>query len=80
MQTSKADGMLTMDHSLVNLVREGKISYETARPYVHDESTHNTLQQLDRSPSRMGSMNAGMERNQMKDRGSPPGGQGIKVN
>ena len=43
LQTSKGDGMLTMDHSLINLVKDGKIDYETAKPFVQDESTHQTL-------------------------------------
>jgi twitching motility protein PilT len=43
LQTASAEGMQTMDQSLVKLCKEGKIDYETARPFVHDKSTHETL-------------------------------------
>jgi twitching motility protein PilT len=43
LQTASSEGMQTMDQSLVKLCKEGKIDYETARPFVHDKSTHETL-------------------------------------
>jgi twitching motility protein PilT len=43
LQTASAEGMQTMDQSLVKLCKEGKIDFETARPFVHDKSTHETL-------------------------------------
>jgi twitching motility protein PilT len=42
-QTSAAEGMQTLDQSLVRLCKEGKIDYETAKPYVQDRSTHEIL-------------------------------------
>lgn len=47
-QTSAAEGMQTMDQSLIKLCQERKIDYETARPYIHDKSTHETLQRYSR--------------------------------
>ena len=42
-QTSAAEGMQTMDQCLIRLCREGKIDYETAKPYVYDKFSHETL-------------------------------------
>ena len=68
MQTSKGDGMMTMDHSLINLVKEGKVSYETARPYVQDDSTHQILQQFERKSSPQTIRNQEITRNQFRSR------------
>jgi len=43
LQSGSAEGMQTMDQALVRLCKEGKIDYETARPYIYDKSTHETL-------------------------------------
>ncbi len=42
-QTSAAEGMQTMDQHLTRLVRDGVIDYETARPYIHEKTTHETI-------------------------------------
>jgi len=42
-QTGISEGMVTMDQSLTKLCKEGKIDYETARPYIYDKTTHETL-------------------------------------
>ncbi|MCX6566846.1 MAG: type IV pilus twitching motility protein PilT [Candidatus Aminicenantes bacterium] len=47
-QTSAGEGMQTLDQCLVRLCKEGKIDYETARPYVYDKSTHETLKNIPR--------------------------------
>ena len=53
LQTSASEGMQTMDQSLIKLCREGKIDYETARPFVYERTTHDTIKALGRpgSPS-----------------------------
>jgi twitching motility protein PilT len=76
MQTSKGDGMLTMDHSLINLVKEGKISYETARPYVQDESTYQVLQQFEKTSSSPTMRNQSINRSQFRSRAFFSGHQG----
>ncbi len=43
LRTASAEGMQTMDQSLLKLCKEGKIDYETARPFVHDKSSHEAL-------------------------------------
>ncbi len=43
-QSGASEGMQTMDMSLVSLVKNGMISYETARPYVKDEHTVRQLE------------------------------------
>jgi twitching motility protein PilT len=43
LQTGLAEGMQTMDQSLLRLCKEGKIDYEIAKPYIYDKSTHETL-------------------------------------
>jgi twitching motility protein PilT len=48
LQTSSAEGMQTMDQSLVKLCREGKIDYETAKPYIFEKSTHDTIRAMRR--------------------------------
>ena len=48
LQTSSAEGMQTMDQSLIKLCREGKIDYETAKPYIYEKSTHETIKSLRR--------------------------------
>ena len=80
LQTSKGDGMMTMDHSLINLVKAGKISYETARPYVQDETTHQILQQLDKSLSSQERSAQEPGRSAFRSRPFFNGGQGAKVN
>jgi len=47
-QTASAEGMQTMDQCLVRLVKEGKIDYETAKPFVYDKFTHETLKNIPR--------------------------------
>ena len=42
-QTSKAEGMITMDNALINLYKEGIIDFETAQPYIHNKSTYETM-------------------------------------
>jgi twitching motility protein PilT len=58
-QTGGNEGMQTMDQSLTKLVREGKIDYETARPYVYDKHTHEALREFVRPPARSGFSAAG---------------------
>jgi Tfp pilus assembly pilus retraction ATPase PilT len=45
---SSAEGMQTMDQSLVKLCREGKIDYEAAKPYIYERTTHDTIKALRR--------------------------------
>ncbi len=47
-QTSAAEGMQTMDQGLTKLCREGKIDYETAKPYIYEKATHETIKALRR--------------------------------
>ena len=51
LQTSIADGMQTMDQSLTRLCKEGQIDYETAKPYIYDKGTHESLKSYVRRPS-----------------------------
>jgi hypothetical protein len=32
-----------MDQALTKLCREGQIDYETAKPYIYEKSTHETI-------------------------------------
>ena len=48
LQTGAAEGMQTMDHCLTRLCKEGKIDYETAKPYIYDKSTHESLRMFAR--------------------------------
>ena len=48
LQTSAAEGMQTMDQSLIKLCREGKIDYEAAKPYIYERTTHDTIKALRR--------------------------------
>jgi twitching motility protein PilT len=48
LQTSSAEGMQTMDQSLIKLCREGKIDYEAAKPYIYEKSTHEMIKSLRR--------------------------------
>jgi twitching motility protein PilT len=50
-QTSITEGMHTMDQSLTRLCREGKIDYETAKPYIYDKGTHESLKSFVRRPA-----------------------------
>lgn len=43
LQTSGGEGMQTMDQCLIRLCREGKIDYETAAPYLHEKTSHETI-------------------------------------
>ena len=43
-QTSKAEGMQTMEQSLIELCREGKIDYEVAQPYIKGYSKFEFIQ------------------------------------
>ena len=45
-QTSRAKGMQTMDHSLIKLCSEGKIDFNIARPYITDSSTYRALKKM----------------------------------
>lgn len=45
-QTSAAEGMQSMDQSLTQLCRDGRIDYNTAKPYIHDKATHETIRSL----------------------------------
>jgi len=47
-QTSAGEGMQTLDQCLIRLCKEGKIDYETAKPYVYDKFTHETLKNIPR--------------------------------
>jgi twitching motility protein PilT len=44
-QTSAAEGMQSMDQSLTKLCKQGIINYESAKPYIHDKTTHQVLKQ-----------------------------------
>jgi len=46
LQTSSAEGMQTMDQSLIKLCREAKIDYETAKPFIYERTTHETIKAL----------------------------------
>ncbi len=48
LQTAAAEGMQTMDQSLIKLCREGRIDYESAKPYITDRTTHETLKAIRR--------------------------------
>jgi twitching motility protein PilT len=48
LQTSAGEGMQTMDQSLTRLCRDGMIDYETAKPYIYERSTHDTIKALRR--------------------------------
>jgi twitching motility protein PilT len=47
-QTSSAEGMQTMDQSLIKLCREGRIDYEAAKPYIYEKTTHDIIKTLRR--------------------------------
>jgi twitching motility protein PilT len=52
LQTASSEGMQTMDQSLMKLCKEGKIDYETARPFIHDKSSHETLRMYQKPAAR----------------------------
>jgi len=52
LQTSSAEGMQTLDQSLLKLCNDGKIDYETAKPYVYDKAMHEKLKQFQRPARR----------------------------
>jgi len=37
-----------MDQALIKLCREGRIDYDTAKPYIYEKSTHETTMGLRR--------------------------------
>jgi Tfp pilus assembly pilus retraction ATPase PilT len=43
--------MQTMDQHLIRLCRDGVIDYETARPYIHEKTTHETIRGSSRPPA-----------------------------
>jgi twitching motility protein PilT len=43
LQTSGPEGMQTMDQCLIRLCSEGKIDYDTAAPYLHEKTSHETI-------------------------------------
>ncbi len=47
-QTSGSNGMQTLDQSLIRLCRERKIDYDTAKPYIYDQTTHETIKSMSR--------------------------------
>ena len=46
LQTAQSEGMQTLDQHLIELCREGVIDYETARPYVRENTTHQTIRDI----------------------------------
>ena len=48
LQTSAAEGMQTMDQCLIRLCREGKVDYDTAAPYLHERTSHETIKAMRR--------------------------------
>jgi twitching motility protein PilT len=44
-QTSASEGMITMDQSLSQLIKERKIDLNTARPFIHDKAIMESLKQ-----------------------------------
>ena len=48
MQTSSSEGMQTTDQSLAQLCKSGIIDYDTAKPFIHDKGTHDTLKSFSR--------------------------------
>ncbi|MBN1939635.1 MAG: type IV pilus twitching motility protein PilT [Candidatus Aminicenantes bacterium] len=50
-QTSAGEGMQTLDQCLIRLVKEGAIDYETAKPYIFDKFTHETIKKIPPRPS-----------------------------
>ena len=55
-QTGSKEGMVTMDASILVLVRGGKVTYEDAIPHVRDEVTKKQLEQF---KGEAGARNAG---------------------
>jgi twitching motility protein PilT len=45
-QSGMAEGMQTMDQSLIDLARRKLIDYAAARPYIRDDVTHRTIYQM----------------------------------
>jgi len=52
LQTASEEGMQTLDQSLLKLCKEGKIDYETAKPYIHDKAMHVALQAFQKTAAR----------------------------
>ncbi len=46
LQTAASEGMQTLDQCLVRLCRERMIDYETAKPFIYDRSTHDTIKNI----------------------------------
>jgi len=51
-QTASQEGMQTLDQCLVRLCREGKIDYETAKPYIYEKTTHDLFAKSAPAPAR----------------------------
>ncbi len=51
LQTGAAEGMQTMDQALIRLCKEGRIDYETAKPFIYDKSAHETIKMTARRPA-----------------------------
>ena len=45
-QQAVSEGMQSMDQALVELARQKLVDYATARPYIHEETTHRMIYQL----------------------------------
>lgn len=45
-QTGSKEGMMTMDQSILALVKSGKVSYEAARPHIRDEVTKRQIEEF----------------------------------
>jgi twitching motility protein PilT len=52
LQTSAAEGMQTMDQSLLKICKEGKIDYETAKPFIYDKSAHEAMKHYHKPAAR----------------------------
>jgi twitching motility protein PilT len=46
LQTSGVEGMQTLDQCLIRLCREGRITYDTAAPYLHEKNSHDTIKAI----------------------------------
>ena len=53
-QTGAVEGMVTMDQCLSKLVKEGKVAYDTAKPFIVEKATHEALRSVPRPAPRPG--------------------------
>jgi twitching motility protein PilT len=53
LQTSSGEGMQTLDQCLLRLCKEGKIDYDTAKPYIYDKAMHDTIRTAQKPTERM---------------------------